>query len=171
MLGKIAKGGGMSSFFARLLIPAILSATGFAQSRGGINVWIPHGPNGGATGRPVVDPQNPSTLYINAGPLLKSTDAAGHWSQIGASPGIVLAVDPQNSNILYGSGPSKSTDGGLTWKSAAAGIPTQCLSYPALAIDPSNSSTIYTGCGPWGIFKSVDSGATWNSANTGLPVG
>jgi photosystem II stability/assembly factor-like uncharacterized protein len=40
-----------------------------------------------------------------------------------------------------------------------------------LVIDPSNSSTIYAGCGPWGIFKSVDGGATWNAANTGLPVG
>ena len=90
-------------------LPFFLTVAAFAQASGQVNVWIPRGPEGGSVGRPVIDPQNPGTLYV-AGPvkLLRTTDAADHWSQIGTFfCCTVLAVDPQNSNILYGSGPSK----------------------------------------------------------------
>jgi hypothetical protein len=47
----------------RLLICALLCAIGFAQT----NVWIQRGPEGGNVGRPVIDPQNPGTMYAVAG--------------------------------------------------------------------------------------------------------
>src|SRR5215469_7982967 len=136
----------------RLLFPALLSVAGFAQSGSPVNVWMPRGPEGGSVGRPVTDPQNPGTLYVAGdGKLFQSTDAAGHWSQVGSFfCCTVLAIDPQNSNILYGSGPSKSTDGGLTWN-ALASLPAGCES-PAFVIDPGSSSTLYAGCS--GVFKS-----------------
>jgi photosystem II stability/assembly factor-like uncharacterized protein len=46
----------------------------------------------------------------------------------------------------------------------------------ALAIDPSNSATLYAvtrngGSGsPIGVFKSADGGTTWNAINNGLPI-
>ena len=49
--------------FPRLLFLVLLSVAGFAQT----NVWTPRGPEGGVVGRPVIDPQNPGTLYVNAG--------------------------------------------------------------------------------------------------------
>ena len=38
----------------------------------------------------------------------------------------------------------------------------------ALAVDPANPSTLYTGTS-FGVFKSIDSGASWISATAGLP--
>jgi hypothetical protein len=38
--------------FPRLLFLVLLSATGFAQTGGQVNVWTPHGPEGGVVGRP-----------------------------------------------------------------------------------------------------------------------
>lgn len=170
----------------RLLFPVLLSVAGFAQTGGQVNVWIPRGPEGGVVGRPVIDPENPGTLYLPASfRLFKTTDAASHWSALGDLPDLtVLAVDPRNSNTLYGfcypygdgqKAPCKSTDGGLTWSAAGSSFPTVCATF-ALVIDPSNSSTLYAGCsgptlnGGGGVFKSTDGAATWNAASSGLPV-
>ena len=38
----------------------------------------------------------------------------------------------------------------------------------AMAIDPSNSSIMYTGSSTLGIYKTTDGGTSWNTANTGL---
>src|SRR5579862_955503 len=123
----------------QLLVSVLLSAVGSGQ----VNVWMPRGPEGGLVSRPVLDPQNPATLYAGAGGrLLKTTDAAGHWSDLGALPAKILAVDPRDSNTLYGSSnnvPFKSTDGGLTWNPAGA-FPIQCGNF-ALVIDPGNPGT------------------------------
>jgi hypothetical protein len=160
-----------------LLFPALLSVAAFAQAGGPVNVWIPRGPEGGSVGRPVIDPQNPGTLYVAGdGKLFQTTDAAGHWSQVSAFSGTVLAVDPQDSSTLYSAGPPplKSTDGGLTWN-ATGGLP-QCIILSTLVIDPSNPSTVYVGCtgpmstGGGGVFKSTDRGATWSAASVDLPV-
>jgi hypothetical protein len=51
----------------RLLFIVLLSVAGFAQAGGQVNVWIPRGPEGGGIGRPVIDPQNPGTIYASAG--------------------------------------------------------------------------------------------------------
>ena len=87
----------------RLLFVVLLSVAGFSQASGQVNVWIPRGPEGGRIGRPVTDPQNPGTIYANAGGrLFKTTDAAGHWNDLGVPSVTILAVDPRNSNTLYG---------------------------------------------------------------------
>ena len=67
---------GIMLLFPRLLFLVLLSIVGFAQTGGQANVWTPRGPEGGVVGRPVIDPQSPGTLYVNAGyGLLKTTDA------------------------------------------------------------------------------------------------
>ena len=40
----------------------------------------------------------------------------------------------------------------------------------ALAINPSTTSTLYTGTAGGGVFKSTDSGDSWSPASTGLPA-
>jgi len=93
---------------------------------------------GSGPGKPPSDAMNPGALYAGAaGKLFQTTDGAGHWSRLGGFSGTVLVVDPQNSKILYGTGPSKSTDGGLTWN-AIGSIPTAfppCVN-PGFVIDP-----------------------------------
>ena len=102
----------------RLLFIVLLSVAGFTQAGGQVNVWIPRGPEGGRIGRPAIDPQNPGTIYASAsGTLYQTTDAAGHWNDLGVPSVTILAVDPRNSSTLYGSNNNtlyKSTDGGLT---------------------------------------------------------
>ena len=165
----------------RLLFIVLLSVAGFTQAGGQVNVWIPRGPEGGRIGRPVIDPQNPGTIYASAGGrLYRTTDAAGHWNDLGVPSVTILAVDPRNSSTLYGANNNtlyKSTDGGLTWSKPGPGLPGTCgpLSF-SFAIDPGNTSTLYAGCqginlnGGGGLFKSTDGGATWNAASSGLPA-
>ena len=52
--------------FPRLLFVFLLGVAGFAQAGGQVNIWTPRGPEGGVVGRPVIDPQSPGTLYVNA---------------------------------------------------------------------------------------------------------
>src|SRR6516164_7938870 len=87
-----------------------------------------------------------------------------------------IAVDPQGTEdqIIYIStndgGIWKSTDGGTTWNPKTDGMPS--LSMGAVAIDPTNSSTVYAGTGNLfdgggvfskgvGLYKSTDAGETW----------
>src|SRR5271157_1078157 len=165
----------------RLLFIVLLSVAGFTQAGGQVNVWIPRGPEGGRIGRPAIDPQNPGTIYASAGGrLYRTTDAAGHWNDLGVPSVTILAVDPRNSSTLYGANNNtlyKSADGGLTWSQPGPGLPGTCgpLSF-SFVIDPGNTSTLYAGCpgtnsnGGGGLFKSTDGGATWNAASSGLPA-
>ncbi len=154
----------------RLLIPTLLSIVGSGQ----VNVWTGRGPEGGIAQRPVIDPRNPGTIYTAAGTRqYKTTDGGAHWS-VFASEQQVIAVDPSDSNTLYGPPGYISTDGGLTWSKPGPGLPSPCGSL-SFVIDPSNTSTLYAGCAGTtvnggGVFKSTDGGVTWNAASSGLPV-
>jgi len=41
-----------------------LLAMGSARVYAGINIWTSHGPEGGYVNAPVIDPQDPNTLYV-----------------------------------------------------------------------------------------------------------
>jgi len=98
----------------------------------------------------------------------------------GYSPGNgrinAIAIDPNNSNILYIGSPSggvwKSIDGGATWNTTFDYTPR--IGVSTIVIDKNNSSNIYIGtgdrdagdCAGIGVMKSTDAGATWN--NTAL---
>jgi photosystem II stability/assembly factor-like uncharacterized protein len=156
---------------------AIVVSVGNCQ----VNMWTSRGPDGGQVGI-VTDTQAPGTIYATSGQTttFKSTDAAAHWHPFDTGSVRLLAVDPQNSETLYGStmeGLQKSSDGGSTWSFAGAGLPVSryqlsCVP-PQLVFDPRNSSTLYvyfdgsSNCS--GLFKSTDGAASWNAASTGLP--
>jgi len=75
-----------------------------------------------------IDPQTPTTLYLDMGGVYKSTDGGGSWSpaSTGLGGGTIhsLAIDPQTPTTLYAGtwGIFKSTDGGGTWYEASAGL-------------------------------------------------
>jgi photosystem II stability/assembly factor-like uncharacterized protein len=128
----------------------------------------------------VTDPSFPSTLYANlegAG-LSKSTDGGTTWAATGLNDlPIALAIDPANSNTLYASTASdtsqailKSTDAGQTWVAVDminAVVPTVIPVIRSLVFAPNASVYVTTGSG---IFKSADSGMSWQETDTGLRV-
>lgn len=145
-----------------------------------------------------LDPQNPNnvymlcgTSYINSGrtAILKSTDKGNtytytdvtakfkaHGNGSGRGNGERLAVDPNNSSILFcgtrANGLWKSTDAGLTWNLAWNGVTTtpNANGICFVLYDPSGSvvggatQTMYIGVSRTGganIYKSTDGGNTF----------
>lgn len=159
----------------------------------------------------VVDPSSPSTLYVGtfipinnetlagADPqsgVFKSTDGGATWTQasnglpryLGATNAVhtvlSLAMDPNNSSILYasanpllddGSLPGnvyKTVDAGANWIQVGPGLAGQDIR--SITIDPSNSLRVLVASGgnslnPGGVYISEDGGASWDSVSAGLP--
>lgn len=152
---------------------------GVYKSTDGGNTWTATSLSGVNSPNPVyiaLDPSNTSTLYATLeGGFYKSTDGGVTFTQSdGPAPGFntVMAVDPTNSNIVYGGliggwSISKSTDGGATWTPLFG-----CCSFvtSSLLIDPNDPQTVYLGGGGFspGLFKTTDGGATWTNGSTGL---
>jgi hypothetical protein len=129
----------------------------------------------------VIDPKNPSTLYVSTtirpvaapaparlldvparSPVFKSTDGGGTWFPLDfgtpMTPANAIAIDPRNPSTLYAAlGPAihKTTDGGSAWTAVTTGfIATQIL------IDPIDTSTAYVTSFS-GLYKTTDGGGTW----------
>jgi len=97
-----------------------------------------------------LSPANPSILYSyeaqgQSGSVLKSADAGATWKAVG-SPAFTpnrLAVAPSNPQVLYGADNQRvevSTDGGVTWTSAAG---PESFVLNSMAINPLNPSEVY----------------------------
>jgi photosystem II stability/assembly factor-like uncharacterized protein len=131
----------------------------------------------------VMDPVDPSTLYVGGGGSFddafsaKTNNGGTSWGLFSVPMGMrvnAMVIDRTNPTTLYeGSwaGVFKSTDGGTTWTDLTLG-----LSVNTLALDPANPNVLYASTqGPYpfttgfgGLFKSTNYGATWNAINTGL---
>jgi hypothetical protein len=172
---------------AILAQPGLLSASlfsGLAQSADGGSTWslVPVTPAGSS--QQVFSlgswPANPQTIVAaTAATLYRSTDGGSLWAPDATglpANAIVgkLATAVSDPSTAYasiytmatpGPGPNtfygvyKSTDAGLSWAPANAGIASSAIY--ALAVDPTNANTVYTSTGS-ALLKSVDGGATWN---------
>jgi photosystem II stability/assembly factor-like uncharacterized protein len=150
-----------------------------------------------------IDPSTPTTLYAggtiadNHFGISKTTDGGTSWHTINNGLPIdewgdalkvsALAIDSSNPNIIYAAGgvsipntfasfPTvyKSTDGGSSWSRVFNGFRVASF-LVALAIDPINSNTIYTGgyaydCCGGVVLKSTNGGASWTQSNLSSPV-
>lgn len=149
-----------------------------------------------------IDPNNNNNVYMSVGTdyfnsgksaILKSTDRGNtftvidvtsqfkvHGNGMGRQNGERLAIDPNNSNIIYcGSrrnGLFKSTNGGTTWSNVASLNVTTTANDNGICFvlfDASNvvnnvTQTIYVGVsrtGSTNLYKSVDGGSTWNAVS------
>src|ERR1041384_8223711 len=102
-----------------------------------------------------------ATDTVNVG-LLKSTDSGATWFKPNGNGATLfdrLAIDPANTNVIYGStfsGVLRSTDGGASFSQASP----QGLSLTKVAIDPHLPSTLYA-ISFNGVHRSTDIGASW----------
>lgn len=149
-----------------------------------------------------IDPQNNNVVYLLAGTsyfnngktaILKSTNKGNTFTEIevtsqfkahgngmGRSNGERLAVDPNNSNIIYcgtrNNGIFQSIDAGLTWNKLS-GFPVTTTSNENgvcfVVLDPasvsgSKTQTIYAGVSQIGasnLYKSLDGGISWTAVS------
>jgi photosystem II stability/assembly factor-like uncharacterized protein len=140
-------------------------------------------PPSGSWIRALFAPGSATRVYFSNGrALFRSDDAGLSFEEVflggsiaGRQPGI--AVDPSEPDVIYLStfqpffpripnGLHKSLDGGGTVVSLD--VPGD---FTTLAIDPTNSQTVYAGNRAGGVLRSTDGGASWQDASRGLPPG
>ena len=113
--------------------------------------------------------------------IYKSSDAGASWTAMASAVDgknvNALAVARTDPNLVYAvtggasttGGAYKTTDGGANWSLLAA-LGTRDLR--AVAVDPSDSQTLYVGEENGGVWKSGDGGTTWaGPLNTGFSSG
>jgi photosystem II stability/assembly factor-like uncharacterized protein len=123
-----------------------------------------------------IDPSDPANLYgADGAALFKSSDGGQSWASVAQEQDFAVelfdvVVDPNAPATVYAAGAHfnaatsepdgpalvKSTDGGVTWASIAAGLPAGLV---RPAVEP-NGSRLYAGTGG-GLFVSGDGGSSW----------
>ena len=134
----------------------------------------------------IIHPHNSEILYSLAtnGAVYKSINGGASWAAIGdeqLGECKAFAIDPNNSNVVYGQferrskdiyrrepiilgGIYKSVDGGATWTSLLPAVGIR-----ELAVDPGNSAIVYAVNNQHGVYRSLNGGKQWNTINHGLP--
>lgn len=156
---------------------------GIMRSGDGGESWQRVATNQGMYQNPVIrvlvnHPFEPNVIYAGTDKgVFRSDDAGQNW-QSNASPlsGYsiwAMAIDPANPDVMYaGTGtPSpvamfRSTDGGSSWERRPMEVAEECpIGLPqmtAIAIDPTNTRSIWAGIEVDGLRHSADGGESWN---------
>ena len=100
--------------------------------------------------------------------LSSTADVPLRWTRIGPDGGVVaaLAVAPSQPATIYAGlrnfgGVYRSTDGGLSWTFAGAGLG-RTVFVTALAVDAAQPGTVYAAAGIT-LYRSVNGGVSWAS--------
>lgn len=136
------------------------------------------GPVGAPAGFPIdflIDQSDPATIFSNnyGGGNTKSTDGGVTWdlASDGYTGALMLdvAVNPDNSNIVYGtarSGVFRSINGGKTWQGLST-PPTYLASAYGIAIKPDEPNVIIVSDELLGnVYRSTNGGLNWTKVFT-----
>jgi photosystem II stability/assembly factor-like uncharacterized protein len=160
--------------------PSVFQVPDIYKTTDGGTTWSPLRPASyEEVFRVAVSRTNSNVLYATStNAVLKSTDAGSTWAAIGTGLAFLpleferqIAIDPTDDNIVYlatALGVFVTTDGGVSWTARQNGWPTihgLPHSARAIAIDPSNPSTIYASPA-----SARPSGQPVNALGTGLYV-
>jgi photosystem II stability/assembly factor-like uncharacterized protein len=125
----------------------------------------------------------------SGGGYVRSVNGGVDWSALPLStPGFSVVTriveGPTNSKVLFAAGNTaanrlpgssafvqRSDDDGMHWADASHGIPgvPSGNALTAIAIDPTNSSTLYVAAANQ-LFKTIDGGANWSAIGSGFPT-
>ena len=131
----------------------------FKSTNGGVT-WLTLGFSGSPAGFVAVSPLTSGLVYADTDQgLFRSLDGGSNWSLIPSRRGKIV-FDPINASTVYlltnpfafnPQGLLKSTDNGQTWIPVNKGL--NLPQAVALAIDPTNTSTLYLASTPSGGFE------------------
>lgn len=135
--------------------------------------------NGGAIWRqldvdhavsPVIAPSDSRVVYEPPMfQVVRSRDSGRHWEAVGQNNAVCVqafAIDPADPFVLYcgvDRAVNRSRDGGETWASFGRALPAGADEIDLLAIDPSDSRTMYAATWSGGLYKTTTAGALWFS--------
>jgi len=152
------------------------------RSTNGGSSWTSITPSTGTDGAwvtPVLlDPVNPSIIYMGYTDLMKSTDRGTTWSKISAGQTAGkfisnIAVAPSNSLVIYiswGTAMAKTINGGTSWTTVTAPISSQISS---LMVDPTNPNNLYATYSNFTagakVYYSNNGGTSWTNISGTLP--
>lgn len=139
----------------------------------------------------VLDPADPSTLYLGTHRVYRSTDRAVSWTAVspdltdGPGPGnlvfhtiTTLAVSPADRDVIWAGTDDGNvwvtTNGGTDWTDVRAGLPDRWVT--SVAAHPTEPLTAFVTVSGyrWGeplahVFRTDDGGQTWTPRTGGLP--
>jgi|GEM_PF-1923001 len=115
----------------------------------------------------IIDPLHPDTLYVG---VHRSTDGGNTWESY-ALDKLILAVHPDNSNILYGSDPRGGTtiDVSYDWGSHFQRLaeyhngPFPGENIYCLRIDKENPNYMYYSTRNTKVYYTTDAGSSWQT--------
>lgn len=119
-----------------------------------------------------INPVDPNAIYIGteSNGLFVTKDGAESWQEVPFADKVYgLFFDPQNTEIMYGSGIFnkrakiyKRFQEGQDWKEIYT-EPSEDTTISTLALDETNPQTIYAGTSEGVILKTTDGGQTWSN--------
>ena len=139
----------------------------------------------------LLDPHEPSTLYLGTQRVYRSTDRAGIWAPISPDltdgPGngnlvfhtlTALDVSPADRDVIWAGSDDGNvhvtTNGGADWTDVSAGLPKRWVT--GVAAHPTQPLTAYVTLSGyrWGepiahVLRTDDGGQTWEPREGGLP--
>ena len=146
-------------------------------------VGIPQGIHSDAVVRCLTPvPDSPSSILAGCDKgILRSDDNGDHWQSLDTSMNgtavWAIAFDPSNPQVVFaGTGTPnpcqihRSKDGGQTWEQRPAEVAEECpaVGVPrvtGIAVDPTNSNSVWVGIEVDGLRHSSDGGDTWETVD------
>ncbi len=139
----------------------------------------------------ILDPSNPTILYIGSNLVYKSTNRAVSWIPI--SPDLTngpptgnqvygtittIALAPSDPDVIYvGTDDANvwvTTDGGTSWVKISTSLPTRWIT--RVAVDPNDAAIAYVTLSGYRydeylphVFRTTDSGINWLDISSNLP--
>ncbi len=155
------------------ILASLLTFSPLFRSQDNGLTWTAAGPRTQGTSILLFDPRQSGTVYAAANGLLKSRDSGASWFPLTGLPPVepisALAIDPQDSRILYVSGLGsfvRSANGGVSWtKVPSLGT----VPITGLAVSSNAPSTLYIATSTEGMLISTNGGTTTRPSGPGLP--